>query len=74
MRNSTAIERIENSIAAGTYPEPVLAHRVYVITTSVEHLKAGSDFRLHYSDNTLEGAKEVAAEINAEGFELAVTI
>lgn len=62
----TNIARIEKAIADGHFREPVLRFRVYSLTTSDEHLKAGADFMLAYSADTRDAAEDMVKD---HGFE-----
>jgi hypothetical protein len=71
---NTAIERIEAKIANGENIEVVYPFRVYTITLSPEHLKAGADFMLAMSFKSKEEAAEYVSECNATGYQIAVLV
>lgn len=70
----TNIQRIETAIANGTYSEPVLEYRIYVLEKFDVFLKDGADFRLAMSAGTKEDAEEMLAESHYGNSELFFSI
>lgn len=70
----TAIQRIEQAISNGMYPEPVQRFRLYAITTSERHLKAGSDFRLIASAESRSSIEDMRDDFINVKFDVAVII
>ena len=71
---NTSIERTEQAIKSGNFKGKVYEYRVYTLTLSPEHLKAGADFMLYESFNDLHYAQQLVDEINATDYEIAVLV